>query len=77
MDLACLWSEQGKAEAARSLLEDVLRPFEEGWQTADLKAAANLLEQLSRNGSSNRRGLQQPSAAQDPIPERTVTDAVG
>jgi predicted ATPase len=77
MDLACLWSEQGKAEAARSLLEDVLRPFEEGWQTADLKAAANLLEQLSRNGSSNRRGLQQPSAAQNPIPERTVTDAVG
>jgi predicted ATPase len=43
MDLARLWSEQGKADAARDLLEALRGGFEEGWQTADLKAAADLL----------------------------------
>jgi predicted ATPase len=52
-DLARLWSKQGKAEAARSLLEAVLAGVAEGWRTADLKAAADLLGLLRRSSPSD------------------------
>ncbi len=46
-DLAGLWMSQSKRDAARELLQPLLRTFEEGHDTADVKAAERLLEALS------------------------------
>jgi tetratricopeptide (TPR) repeat protein len=45
--LARLWQQQGKRDDARRLLGDVYGWFTEGFETADLRAARALLEQLS------------------------------
>lgn len=45
--LAGLWGEDGREDEARDLLEGVLGRFKEGWETADLREAAGLLEALS------------------------------
>ncbi len=45
-DLATLRIEQGKPESARALLEPVFKQFQEGFDTADLKSAENLLATL-------------------------------
>jgi len=45
--LARLWGEQGQREEARDLLAPVYGWFTEGFDTADLKDAANLLSELS------------------------------
>jgi predicted ATPase len=47
MSLSRLWQRQGKKEEARALLAEVYRWFTEGFDTADLKAAKALLEELS------------------------------
>jgi predicted ATPase len=44
--LARLWAGQGRADAAREVLRDCYQRFTEGFATADLKMAAQLLEQL-------------------------------
>ncbi len=45
--LARLWQQQGKREEARELLAPVYDWFTEGFDTADLKDAKALLDQLS------------------------------
>jgi predicted ATPase len=45
--LARLWRDQGKRSEARDLLESVYGRFTEGFDTADLKAAKALLNELS------------------------------
>jgi predicted ATPase/DNA-binding winged helix-turn-helix (wHTH) protein len=44
--LARLWAGQGRADAARDVLLNAYQRFTEGFATADLKMAAQLLEQL-------------------------------
>ena len=45
-DLAALLADQGDRKRARMLLQEVYDRFTEGFETADLKAAANLLSAL-------------------------------
>ena len=47
MSLSRLWQRQGKTEQARQLLAEVYAWFTEGFDTADLKEAKALLEQLA------------------------------
>jgi predicted ATPase len=47
MSLSRLWQQQGKKDAARQMLADIYNWFTEGFDTADLKDASVLLEQLS------------------------------
>jgi predicted ATPase len=47
MSLSRLWQRQGKREEARQLLAEVYGWFTEGFDTADLKAAKALLDELS------------------------------
>ena len=47
MSLARLWQGQGKKDEARDLLAPVYNWFTEGFETADLKDAKALLENLS------------------------------
>ena len=46
-DLARLWGEQGRRAEARDLLAPVYGWFTEGFDTADLKGAKALLDELS------------------------------
>jgi len=48
MSLARLWKTQGKREEARKMLTEIYGWFTEGFDTADLKDAKTLLEELSR-----------------------------
>jgi predicted ATPase/DNA-binding winged helix-turn-helix (wHTH) protein len=47
MDLAEIWSCEGRTDAARTLLRPVYERFTEGHDTADLKAAADMLARLT------------------------------
>ena len=47
MSLASLWRDQGKREQARDLLAPVYGWFTEGFDTADLKEAKGLLDELA------------------------------
>ncbi len=47
MSLARLWQARGKADGARDLLAPIYGWFTEGFDTADLKAAKSLLDELS------------------------------
>lgn len=47
VSLSRLWQKQGKQEEARQMLAEVYGWFTEGFDTADLKAAKTLLEELS------------------------------
>jgi predicted ATPase len=47
MNLSRLWQRQGKKEEARKMLAEIYGWFTEGFQTADLKQAKALLEELS------------------------------
>jgi predicted ATPase len=47
MSLSRLWQQQGKQAEARRLLSDIYGWFTEGLDTADLKQAKALLEELS------------------------------
>jgi predicted ATPase len=46
VSMSRLWQEQGKQEAARQMLAEVYDWFTEGFDTADLKEAKALLEEL-------------------------------
>jgi len=46
MSLARLWQGQGKEGDARQLLNDVFTWFTEGFDTADLRAARAVLDEL-------------------------------
>jgi len=46
--LAHLWRRQGKKEKARNMLAETYGWFTEGFDTADLKEAKTLLDELSR-----------------------------
>ncbi len=46
MSLARLWQQRGKKEEARKLLAEIYGWFTEGFDTADLKEAKALLEEL-------------------------------
>ena len=48
MSLSRLWQQQGKCTEARELLAPVYDWFTEGFDTADLREAKALLEELSR-----------------------------
>ena len=47
MSLARLWQQRGKREEARQMLAEIYGWFTEGFDTADLKEAKALLEELS------------------------------
>jgi predicted ATPase len=47
MSLACLWQQQGKRAEAYELLAPVYGWFTEGFDTADLREARALLEELA------------------------------
>jgi predicted ATPase len=47
MSLARLWKRQGRREAARKMLTEIYSWFTEGFDTADLREAKALLEELS------------------------------
>jgi predicted ATPase len=47
VSLAGLWGEQGRRAEARDLLAPVYGWFTEGFDTADLKEAKTLLEELA------------------------------
>jgi hypothetical protein len=47
MSLAQLWQQQGKKEEAHRVLADIYGWFTEGFDTADLKEARALLQELS------------------------------
>ena len=47
MSLSRLWKRQGKKEEARQLLAEIYGWFTEGFDTADLKAAKALIDELS------------------------------
>ncbi len=46
MSLACLWQQQDKRQGAYDLLALVYNWFTEGFDTADLKDAKSLLQEL-------------------------------
>lgn len=47
MSLARLWNQQGKKVEARKLLTEIYDWFSEGFDTADLKEAETILDELS------------------------------
>jgi predicted ATPase len=47
LSLSRLWQSQGRPAAARELLGEVYNWFTEGFDTADLRAAKALLDELS------------------------------
>jgi len=47
LSLARLWQKQGKKNEARQMLAEIYGWFTEGFDTADLKEAKTLLEELS------------------------------
>jgi len=47
MSLSRLWQQQDKREEARKMLAEIYSWFTEGFDTADLKEAKALLEELS------------------------------
>jgi predicted ATPase len=47
MSLSRLWQQQGKKEEARQMLAEIYGWFTEGFDTADLKEAKALLEELN------------------------------
>jgi hypothetical protein len=47
MSLSRLWKEQGKKAGARQMLAEIYGWFTEGFDTADLKEAKALLDELS------------------------------
>jgi DNA-binding winged helix-turn-helix (wHTH) protein len=51
MSLARLWRGQGKSREAYALLAPIYAAFTEGWDTPDLRDAAQLLAELSREGA--------------------------
>ena len=57
LSLSQLWRQQGKRDAARELLTEVYGWFTEGFDTADLKEARALLEELGTRAGGAIDGL--------------------
>ena len=57
IDLATLWSAQGRFNDAHTLLRRVFERFTEGFDTADLKAAERLLTELRQPPRPTARGV--------------------
>ena len=55
IDLARLWAAQGRCESACEVLLPIFNQFVEGLDTADLKAAEQLLATLLQQTDTNRR----------------------
>jgi class 3 adenylate cyclase/predicted ATPase len=49
MSLSRLWQQQGKKEEARQIMAEIYGWYTEGFETADLREAKALLEELKRN----------------------------
>jgi len=64
MALARLWIDQGKVVEAAELLDSVHSRFEEGFQTTDLKLAAQLLAKLQR---ASRLGAERTAIETDVV----------
>jgi len=47
MSLSRLWQKRGKIDDARKLLDEIYGWFTQGFETADLKAAKALLNELT------------------------------
>ena len=54
--LARLWLDQGKTTQARQLLSEVYAWFSEGFETADLRAARVLLDEIGAPPASLSQG---------------------
>ncbi|GAH89365.1 unnamed protein product, partial [marine sediment metagenome] len=61
MSLARLWQRQDKVGDARQLLNDVFAWFAEGFDTADLRDARALLDEL---GETKKVGINETRAAE-------------
>src|SRR5207249_12196876 len=55
MSLSRLWQQQGKKKQARQMLAEIYGWFTEGFDTADLKEARALREELSGHPEARRR----------------------
>ena len=64
VSLCRLWQRQGKRAKAQRMLAEIYGWFSEGYDTADLREARTLLEELSR-----RLPLHQDSLNQDTAPD--------
>jgi predicted ATPase len=69
MSLARLFDNQGRRDEARTMLADIYNWFTEGFDTADLKDAKSLLEELNASRAlsavSLDRALASPTEALD------------
>jgi hypothetical protein len=61
MSLSRLWRQQGKCKEARQLLKEIYSWFREGFDTADLKAAKALLDELRVSVPSASRTPTKPT----------------
>jgi len=52
ISLSRLWNQQGKKIEALKLLEEIYGWFSEGFDTADLKEAKALMDDLSQSGTA-------------------------
>jgi adenylate cyclase len=59
MSLARLWQRQGKITEARQMLAEIYGWFTEGFDTADLKEAKALLDELQTQLSSTTTSEQE------------------
>jgi len=64
--LSRLWADQGNVKGAHALLSGVYGEFTEGFDTADLKEAKSLLEELETRGAR--------AASRPPLQEKTGRD---
>lgn len=62
--LATVWHEEGRTREARSLLTSVYDAFVEGFETPDLRAAAELLDELTRTPVKPSAQRGSPTAAE-------------
>jgi tetratricopeptide (TPR) repeat protein len=53
IQLARLWGQQGRILEARDMLADIYKQFTEGFETADLKVAGHLLDELDKKLQSS------------------------
>jgi hypothetical protein len=60
MSLARLWQSRGKAAEARQMLAEIYNWFTEGFDTADLKEAKALLEELGGREIGKGKGQKAP-----------------
>ncbi len=62
ISLGRLYRKQGKNEKTRGILTPIYDWFTEGFETADLREATALLQQISPNSGSSQRNLDAPQS---------------